>query len=68
MKPMLKAFGTKRLKLKCGILLSTSAFKINLRRYNWGNNNRGQLGRVVQSDLIKPTLKPPEIKRVETEV
>jgi alpha-tubulin suppressor-like RCC1 family protein len=39
-----------------------------LRRYNWGNNNRGQLGRVVQSDLIKPTLKPPEIKRVETEV
>jgi hypothetical protein len=34
MKPMLKAPGTKRLKLKRDIPLSTSAFKINLRRYN----------------------------------
>jgi len=33
-KPMLKPPGTKRLKLKCVILLSTSAFKFNLRRYN----------------------------------
>jgi len=33
MKPKLKAPGTKRLKLKCDILLSTSAFKFNLRRY-----------------------------------
>ena len=32
-KPTLKAPGTKRLKLKCDILLSTSAFKFNLRRY-----------------------------------
>ena len=33
MKPKLKPPGTKRLKLKCDILLSTSAFKFNLRRY-----------------------------------
>jgi len=32
-KPALKAPGTKHLKLKCDILLSTSAFKINSRRY-----------------------------------
>jgi len=33
MKPKLKPPGTKRLKLKCDILLSTLAFKFNLRRY-----------------------------------
>jgi hypothetical protein len=33
MKPTLKPTGIKRLKLKCDILLSTSAFKFNLRRY-----------------------------------
>jgi len=33
MKPMLKAPGTNRLRLKCDILLSTSAFKFKLRRY-----------------------------------
>jgi len=33
MKPMLKPPGTKHLKLKCDILLSTFAFKSNLRRY-----------------------------------
>ena len=33
MKPNLKPPGTKRLKLNCGILLSTYAFKFNLRRY-----------------------------------
>ena len=31
--PPLKAPGTKRLKLKCDIMLLTSAFKFNLRRY-----------------------------------
>jgi hypothetical protein len=36
MKPKLKPPGTKRLKLNCDILLSTSAFKFNLRRYSWG--------------------------------
>ena len=33
MKPMLKPPGTKHLKLKCDILLSTFAFKFNLRHY-----------------------------------
>jgi hypothetical protein len=37
MKPRLKAPGSKRLKLKCDILLSTSAFKFNLRRYSMGS-------------------------------
>jgi hypothetical protein len=32
-KPKLKPPGTKRLKLKCDILLSTSAFNLNVRRY-----------------------------------
>jgi hypothetical protein len=32
-KPTLKAPGAERLKLKCDILLSTVAFKVNLRRY-----------------------------------
>jgi hypothetical protein len=33
MKPMLKLPGTLCTKMKCDILLSTSAFKINLHRY-----------------------------------
>ena len=33
MKPMLKPPGTKHLKLKRDVLLSTSAFTFNLRRY-----------------------------------
>jgi hypothetical protein len=33
-RPMLKAPGCERLKLKCDDLLSTVPFKINLRRYN----------------------------------
>jgi hypothetical protein len=32
-KPKLKPPGTKRLKLQCVVLLSTSAFEFNLRRY-----------------------------------
>ena len=32
-KPKLKPPGTKRLKLQCDIMLSTSAFKFNLRLY-----------------------------------
>jgi hypothetical protein len=32
--PKLKPPGTKRLKLKCNTLLSTFAFKFNLRRFN----------------------------------
>jgi len=34
MKPKLKPPGTKRLKPKCDMLLSTSAFKFNLLRYD----------------------------------
>jgi hypothetical protein len=34
-KPKLKPLATKRLKVKCDILLSTTAFKFNLRRYTW---------------------------------
>ena len=33
MKPKLKPPGTERLRLKCDILLSSSAFKSDLRRY-----------------------------------
>jgi hypothetical protein len=33
MKSKLKPPGTKRLRLKCDVLLSTSAFKFSLRRY-----------------------------------
>ena len=36
MKPMLEPPATKRLKLNCDILLSTSAFKFNLRQYTPG--------------------------------
>ena len=34
MTPKLKPPGTKHLKLKCDVLLSTSAFSFNLRRYS----------------------------------
>jgi len=36
-KPKLKPPGFTRLRLKCDMLLSTSAFKGNLRRYIWDN-------------------------------
>ena len=42
LKPTLKLTGTKRLKLKCDILVSTSAFKFNLRHYSLG----------IQPDLL----------------
>jgi hypothetical protein len=38
MKPKLKPPGTKRLKLRCDILLLTSAFNFNLRRYTEAKN------------------------------
>jgi hypothetical protein len=40
-KSTLKVPGTKRLKLKCGKLLSSFAFSLNLRRYNvaWSSNS-----------------------------
>jgi len=39
MKFKLKPPGTKRLKLHCDILLSTSAFNFNLRRYGKANGS-----------------------------
>ena len=36
-KPTLKAPGPKGLKLNCEVLLSTSAYKFNLRRYTVGD-------------------------------
>jgi bis(5'-adenosyl)-triphosphatase len=38
MKPKLKPPGTKRLKVKCDVLLSTFAFKFSLRRFTLGTS------------------------------
>ena len=64
------------MKLRCDTLLSTSAFKINLRRYNGVRALAPRLrrvyvvrarpilrGKAVQVDPIKPTLKPNGTKR-----
>jgi hypothetical protein len=40
MKPTLKPPGTKRLKLECDMLLSSSAFEFNLRRYTMVQQER----------------------------
>jgi hypothetical protein len=42
MKPKLKLPGSKRLKLKCDVLLSNCASKFNLRRYNSDDENWGE--------------------------
>ena len=65
--PTLKAPGSKRLKLNCDEPLSNFAFKFNLRRYSMsiadgspgfaGSYDEEYLGRAVQVDPIKPTLK-----------
>jgi len=54
MKPRLKPHGTKRLKLKCGVLLLTSAFKLNLRRYIMLAKPTNGIGEVLQrfSDVV----------------
>ena len=62
-KPNLKPPGTKLLKLKCDVLLSTSAFKFNCAATAW----RQLPGRAVQVDPIKPTLKAPGSKRLKLE-
>ena len=60
MKPKLKPPGTKRLKLKCDILLSTSALKFNLRRHSkvkpWGCKDDRQLQQGVHYYLQKARL------------
>jgi len=63
------------LTLYCDTLLSTSAFKFNLRRYTVGQatdparrrrRRRGaRQGRPVQVDPVKPTLKGPRTKRLK---
>ncbi len=47
--PTLKLTGTKRLKLKCDILLSTSAFKFNLRRYTVVTNRTFAVEDIIAS-------------------
>jgi hypothetical protein len=50
-KPKLKPPGTKRLKLSWDILLSTSAFNFNLRRFTMGNPNLYNMVRTtIQKD------------------
>jgi hypothetical protein len=76
-KPKLKPPGTKRLNVKYDILLSSSAFKFNLRRYKEGAEQRRVLqpehpggsaqGKVVHVDPMKPKLKPPGTKRLKLE-
>jgi len=66
----LKPPGTKRLKLKCDVLLSTSAFKFNLRRYDLVTkllmrDPSQRLGEAVQVNPFKPKLKPPGMKRLK---
>ena len=43
-KPKLNPPGAKRLKLKCDIMLSTSGFKFNLRRYTKGKSPKSSAG------------------------
>ena len=68
MKPTLKAPGTKPLKLKFDKLLSSCAFRINLRRYNEAKKQLGDanfLLKLVEFDKVarcrltpsKPVLK-----------
>jgi hypothetical protein len=67
-RPKLKPPGTIRLKLEYDELLSSCAFKFNLPRYILALRRAtyAALGRAVQVDRIKPTLKAPGTKRVET--
>jgi len=72
-KPTLKPPGTERLKLECDILLSTFAFKFNLRRYNkaedmldmFNEDPLPQHGRAVQVDPMNPKLIPPGTERLK---
>jgi hypothetical protein len=58
MEPTLKPPGTKRLKLKCDVLLSTFAFKSNLRRYTEEDAVAEEEARVKD---LPPT--PPRARR-----
>jgi hypothetical protein len=71
MKFKLKPPGTQRWKLRCDVLLSTSAFKLNLRRFSEGRaglvavRRPDARGRAVQVDPMVPKLKPPGEKRLK---
>jgi hypothetical protein len=60
MKPKSKPPGTKRLKLKCDILLSTSAFKISLRRSALVHNDKRWYGKpLAPTDRAMCAPPPP---------
>jgi len=42
------------LKLRCGILLSTSAFKFNMRRFNWARNKAALDAFLRSVDTVNP--------------
>jgi len=52
-KPKFIPPGTKRLKLNCDVLLSTSASKFNLRRYTEGFHGRGLHSSTFQRNLSR---------------
>jgi len=64
MAPKLKPPATKRLRHKCDIPLSTSAFKLNLRRYNMGAA-RVQVAHMVIKAKVRTTTNcsPRHLKR-----
>ena len=51
-KPTLKPPGTKRLTLKCDILLSTSAFTSNLHHYTSGRSLKEAIRMVVERIVV----------------
>jgi len=72
-KPMLKATGSARLKLKCDDLLLNFAIDFNMRGYTLvgpvgAGDGRGGVavhGLAVQVHPLKPTLKPPGTERLK---
>jgi len=67
MKSKLKAPGTKRLKLKYDNLLSSFAFKFNLRLYMEEIVYQRQVGR-CRLTVSKPALKAPEVSALEADI
>jgi hypothetical protein len=69
-KPTLEPPGTKGLKLTYDEPLSKFAFNFSLRRYTkvvFPPFDSGNIGKAVQVDLVKPTLKAPGDKRLKPE-
>ena len=59
-KPTLKATGTKRLKLKCDVLLSTFTFKFSLHHYSWATRAAPTAcAPTSTSRQARPLLHPP---------